>query len=106
MKSKRKVKAREFVVEVIRENMSLSDLEEFLPLTVETLYDLIGYMLMRVDDTLPGENVHWTLKKMVQWDEIQIVKDEVDENYDVLDLDDLTDRLIKYRKRGSKKQDF
>lgn len=106
MKSKRKVKAREFVVEVIRENMSLLDLEEFLPLTVETLYDLIGYMLMRVDDTLPGENVHWTLKQMVQWDEIQIVKDEVDENYDVLDLDDLTDRLIKYRKRGSKKQDF
>lgn len=106
MKSKRNVKAREFVVEVIRKNMSLLDLEEFLPLTVETLYDLIGYMLMRVDDTLPGENVHWTMKQRDQWDEIQIVKEEVDENYDVLDLDDLTDRLIKYRKRGAKKQDF
>lgn len=106
MKSKRNVKAREFVVEVIRKNMSLLDLEEFLPLTVETLYDLIGYMLMRVDDTLPGENVSWTMKQRDRWDEIQIVKEEVDENYDVLDLDDLTYRLIKYRKRGAKKQDF
>lgn len=50
MKSKSRIKASQFLVEFVKNNVSKKELKKFLPLTEDSLYDLCEYIVLVFSD--------------------------------------------------------
>lgn len=93
MRSKSRIKASQFLVEFIKNNVSKEELKKFLPLTTESLYDLCEYIEINIESSLSqdqaeGKNIDQNLL-----DDSTKAGDEIRDNNYNFDFDDFNRRL-------------
>lgn len=93
MKSKKRTKASDFLVEFIKTNLAKEVLAKFLPLTEDSLYDLCEYIEINIECSLSEDESEGKIINQKLLDDSAKAGDEIRDNDYNFDFDDFNKRL-------------